>query len=146
MPGRGAVRDIPAGRRSPLVGRAIQAGLDFLLSRDPVVADYPMGWGNVRPSGSWFRLGFPSGYVTDVLQNLEVLCELGQGRDARLARAFAWLVSKRDANGRWRNEYAYNRKTWVDFERQGQPSKWVSLRACRVLRASGLWDRTQGRW
>ena len=33
------------------------------------------------------------------------------------------------------NEYAYNGKTWVDLERQGQPSKWVTLRACRVLRA-----------
>jgi len=24
----------------------------------------------------------------------------------------------------------------VDVERQGQPSKWVTLRACRVLRAA----------
>ena len=35
-----------------------------------------------------------------------------------------------------KNSYAYNRKTWVDFERQGQPSKWVTLRACRFLRAA----------
>jgi hypothetical protein len=94
-----------------------------------------MGWGNTKPSGSWFRLGFPSGYVTDVLQNLQVLCELGHGRDARLANAVSWLLSKQDAAGRWRNEYAYNGKTWVDFERQAAPSKWVTLRACRVLRA-----------
>jgi hypothetical protein len=45
-----------------------------------------------------------------------------------------WLLSKQDERGRWRNEYAYNGKTWVDFERQGQPSRWVTLRACRVLR------------
>ena len=95
-----------------------------------------MGWGNTRPSGSWFKLGFPSGYVADVLQNLEVLCELGHGRDPRLARAIEWLLAKQDERGRWRNEYAYNGKTWVDFERQGQPSKWVTLRASRVLRAA----------
>ena len=53
-----------------------------------------------------------------------------------LARAIEWLLAKQDERGRWRNEYAYNGKTWVDFERQGQPSKWVTLRASRVLRAA----------
>ena len=125
---------IPAGRRSPLVDRAIGMGVEFLLSRDPAEADYPMGWGNTRPNGSWFRLGFPSGYVTDVLQNLEVLCELGCGGDPRLGHALEWLIGKQDADGRWRNDYAYNGKTWVDIEPQGHPSKWVTLRACRVLR------------
>jgi hypothetical protein len=125
---------IPPDRRSPLVERAIDAGAAFLLSRDPATADYPMGWGNTRPNGSWFRLGFPSGYVTDVLQNLEVLVELGYGHDSRLTPAIEWLLTKQDERGRWRNEYAYNGKTWVDFERRGQPSKWVTLRACRVLR------------
>jgi hypothetical protein len=125
---------IPIERRSALVTRAIEAGADFLLRRDPAVADYPMGWGNVRPSGSWFKLGFPSGYVTDVLQVLEALTELGHGRDPRLAGARDWLLSRPDEHGRCRNQYAYNGKTWVDFEVQGQPSKWVTLRACRVLR------------
>ncbi|HEX4897578.1 MAG TPA: hypothetical protein VFV53_04385 [Candidatus Limnocylindrales bacterium] len=125
---------IPAERRSPLVARAIDSGVAFLLSRDPAVADYPMGWGNTRPNGSWFKLGFPSGYVTDVLQVLEALVELGHGADARLASCRAWLLSMQDDRGRWRNQYAYNGKTWVDVERQGEPSRWVTLRACRVLR------------
>jgi hypothetical protein len=128
---------IPRSERSPLVERALDAGAAFLLARDPVVADYPMGWGNTRPNGSWFKLGFPSGYVADVLQNLQVLCELGYGADPRLERALDWLWTKRDGDGRWRNEYAYNGKTWVDVERQGAPSKWVTLRAYRVLRAAG---------
>jgi hypothetical protein len=125
---------IPPTNRSSLVDQAIGTGVAFLLSRDPAVADYPMGWGNTRPSGSWFRLGFPSGYVADVLQVLEALTELGYGGDPRLDGAISWLLTKQDDRGRWRNEYAYNGKTWVDFERQGQPSKWVTLRACRVLR------------
>ena len=128
---------IPEERRSPLVHRAIEAGVAFLLHRDPAVADYPMGWGNVRPSGSWFKLGFPSGCVTDVLQVLEVLSELGHGRDPRLERTRDWFLAKQDERGRWRNQYAYNGKTWVDFEAQGKPSKWVTLRACRVLRRMG---------
>jgi hypothetical protein len=128
---------IPPRERSPLVERALEVGIAFLLGRDPIDADYPMGWGNTRPNGSWFKLGFPSGYVTDVLQNLDVLTELGHGGDPRLSRALEWLLSKQDAQGRWTNGYAHNSKTWVDFERQGAPSKWVTLRACRVLRRVG---------
>jgi hypothetical protein len=130
-----ALARIPLPRRSPSVASAIEAGVDFLLDRDPARADYPMGWGNIRPSGSWYKLGFPSGYVADVLQVLEVLCELGHGQEPRLASAVEWLLAKQDGSGRWRNEYAYNGKTWVDIEPQGQPSKWVTLRAGRVLRA-----------
>ena len=131
---------IPEGRRSPLTARAIDAGVAFLLSRDPATADYPMGWGNTRPNRSWFKLGFPSAYATDVLQVLEALVELGHGADPRLARARAWLLAMQDDRGRWRNQYAYNGKTWVDFERQGEPSKWVTLRALRVLRALAVND------
>jgi hypothetical protein len=131
-----ALARIPPDRRGARVTRAVEAGCAFLLSRRPEVADYPAGWGNPKPNGSWFRLGFPSAYVTDVLQNLEVLCELGHGRDPRISPAIDWLLAKQDADGRWRNEYAYHGKTWVDFERQGQPSKWVTLRACRVLQAA----------
>src|SRR5690348_15566001 len=36
-----------------------------------------------------------------------------------------WLV---------KNEYAYRGKLWSDIEAQGKPSKWVTLRACRVLK------------
>jgi len=133
-----ALSRIPIERRSPLVRRAIDVALAFLLSRDPAQADYPMGWGNSRPSGSWFKLGFPSGYVADVLQNLEAVADAGDACDERLSGALAWLLSKRDASGRWRNEYAYNGKTWVDFERQGQPSKWVTLRSLRVLQRGGV--------
>ncbi|MHB1134799.1 MAG: nitrogen fixation protein NifH, partial [Chloroflexota bacterium] len=110
-------------------------GVDFLLSRDPAVADYPRPSYSARPNGSWFKPGFPSAYVTDVLQILEALCAAGEGRNPRLANALAWLLGKQDEQGRWRNEYAYNGKTVVDIERQGATSKWVTLRACRVLKA-----------
>lgn len=63
------------------------------------MADDPMGWGNTRPSSSWFKPGFPLGYVADVLQTLEVLADLGHGRDPRLAYALAWLESGQDGAG-----------------------------------------------
>jgi hypothetical protein len=130
---RGLAR-IPAERREASVVAALEQGAAFLLSRDPAVADYPMGYGNERPNGSWFKLGFPSAYVGDVLQTLEVLLELGHGADPRLDHVVELVTSQQDAEGRWRNRYAYNRKTLVDIEVQGQPSKWVTLRAWAALR------------
>lgn len=130
-----ALARIPPDQRAPHVERAIQQGVAFLFSRNPATADYPAGWGNVKPSQSWFKLGFPSGYVADVLQNLAVLCELGFAKDARLQPAIEWLLGKQELPGRWKNQYAYNGKTWVDIDRQGQLSKWVTLRACAVLKA-----------
>jgi hypothetical protein len=128
---------IPPDRRSAGVARAIEVAADFLLTRDPAGADYPMGYGNTRPSGSWFRLGFPSGYVADVLQVLEALVEAGAAADPRLAHAVEWLLAQQDERGRWANRYAYAAKMWVDIDTPGVPSRWVTLRACRVLKAVG---------
>jgi hypothetical protein len=105
------------------------------LTRDPAVADYPMPSRDTKPASAWFKAGFPAGYVTDVLQNLEVLAELGHAKDPRLGNALRWVEAQQD-QGRWINRYAYNGKTVVDIERQGAPSKWVTLRACTVLRAA----------
>jgi hypothetical protein len=130
-----ALARVPAERRSPAVAAALATGVDFLLSRDPAVADYPMPPGNTKPNGSWFRLGFPSGYVADVLQVLEALCESGAAGDPRLGPAFDWLAAKRDRNGRWANEYTYQGKLVRDIDRTGRPSKWVTLRALAVMKA-----------
>jgi hypothetical protein len=129
-----ALARIPSERRTPPVARAIEQGVTFLFSADPATAAYPTGWGT---SPLWFRLSFPLGFTADLLQNLAVLCELGYASDARLANAVAWLLSKQDPSGRWRNESAINStsKMWVDFDRPGEPSKWVTLRACSVLKA-----------
>ncbi len=131
-----ALAAIPPDRRSAAVTHAIDAGVGLLLSVDPAGADYPRPARTTGPSGSWFRLGFPSGYVADVLQTLEALAALGLARDRRVAPAVAWVEAQQDATGRWANRYAYNGKTTVDIERQGAPSKWVTLRACAVLRAA----------
>jgi hypothetical protein len=130
-----ALSKVPIPERTPVIDKAIRQGVDFLLSHDPAVADYPFGYG-ARPNSSWFKFGYPIGYVTDVLQNLEVLAALGHGQDARLAAALDMVEGKQDAQGRWKLEYGYNGKTWVNVEQKGKPSKWVTLRALRVLKAA----------
>ena len=131
-----ALARIPTERRAPHVQRAIDRAAELLLSRDPAIADYPMAYGNGKPNASWWKLGFPHGYVTEILQSLEALVAVGRGGDPRLHAALDWLLSQQNGDGRWLNRYAYHGKTWVDFEKQGTPSKWVTLRACKVLKAT----------
>ena len=131
-----ALARIPLDRRSAGTSRAIELAVELLLGRDPAVADYPAGYAT-KPSNSWFRLGFPSGYVADVLQVLEAACAAGFGHDPRLGPAVDWLLARQDGRGRWANDYAYAGKMIVDIDRPGRPSPWVTLRACRVLRAIG---------
>ena len=133
-----ALSKVPKVSRTPAIEAAIQQGVDFLFSRDPASADYPMGYA-AKPSQSWFKFGYPIGYVTDMLQILEVLTKLGYGTDPRLRAAVELVLSKQDHDGRWKLEYSYNGKTWVDVEEKGKPSKWVTLRALRVLKSVGLW-------
>jgi len=130
-----ALSKVPLSLRTQRMQEAIQQGIAFLLSHDPAVADYPFGMGN-KPSSSWFKFGYPIGYITDVLQNLEVLAALGQAQNAHLTNALELVLGKQDDQGRWLLEYTYNGKTWVDIEKKGQPSKWVTLRALRVLKAA----------
>ena len=127
-----ALSKVPLAQRTPIMERAIKTGSDFLLSVDPATADYPRGYAP-KPNGSWFKFGYPIGYITDVLQILEVLTGLGYGADPRLAHGLELLLSKQDEQGQWPLEYTYNGKTWVDIEAKGQPSKWITLRAWRIL-------------
>ena len=125
-----ALNALPPGLRTDTVKHALQVGAAFLLSRDPALADYPY---TERVSSTWFKLGFPLSYWSDVLENLEVLTAMGYGQDPRLARAIEMVIGKADMQGHWRLENSLNGKMWVDIEVKGQPSKWVTLRALRVL-------------
>jgi len=65
-----------------------------------------------------------------------VLTKLGHARDPRLGHAVELVLSKQDPKGRWRNEHPYRGKLWEDVDPGRGPSKWVTLRACRVLKAA----------
>lgn len=133
---------IPAARRRPDVVAAIDAAVTFLLSVDPATAAYPAGWGG-RISSSWFKSGFPSAYVADVLQVVEALAEVERAGDPRLGNVIDRIVAGQDVAGRWRNMNAYAGKLWSNIDVQGEPSKWVTLRACRALRAASGVDRIE---
>ncbi len=129
-----ALANLPSALQSQKVKRATARAVEFLFSRDPAKADYPY---TVRVSGEWFKFGFPLSYTSDVLETALALSEAGYARDARLNNAIELVRSKCGADGRWAMKHSLNGKMWVDIEVKGKPSKWVTLRAMRVLKASG---------
>jgi len=127
-----AFAELPADARSPAVKEAISEGVELFLSFR--FADE----GNERTitDPNWRRLGFPLYYQSDLLEALGVLTRLGYGEDERLQALLPLILAKQDEQGRWPLEHDGN---WqgqglVTVEKVGQPSKWITLRALRVLK------------
>ena len=123
---------LPDSMKTPLIRNAIQQGVDFLFSCDPATAAYPTGWSS-KPSGNWWKFGFPVFYVTDLLQICESLIRLGYGQDPRLKNCISLIQDKKTPEGKWILEYDYKGKTWIDFGEKKEPNKWVTIRAYQVL-------------
>jgi hypothetical protein len=130
-----ALSSLPVEKRSELIEQAIRDSVDFFFRVDPSTADYPNGWA-AKPSGNWWKFGFPVFYVTDLLQLAEALINLGYSRDKRLTNVFDIIREKQNEDGRWMLEYDYKGKTWVNFGPKKMPNKWVTLRALRALKAT----------
>jgi hypothetical protein len=128
-----AFSKLAPAQRTPLIERAIQAGVDFFLGVDPATAGYPNGWAE-KPSQNWWKFGFPVFYITDLLQVVEALVGLGHASDPRLAHALKLVRQKQCPDGSWALEYDYGGKIWVDLGIKKQPNKWVTLRALRALK------------
>lgn len=83
----------------------------------------------------WLYLAYPYGWHYDVLRALDYLRDADVPPDERVAEAVGILESKREADGRWPLEHAHHDELLADFgEREDQPSRWITLRALRVLR------------
>ncbi|SBS74457.1 hypothetical protein [uncultured Microbacterium sp.] len=80
-------------------------------------------------------LSYPVRWFYDVLRALDHF-RLVNRRDPRLADAVALLRAKRLPNGLWPLENTHEGPTLFAMEREfeGFPSRWVTLRALRVLR------------
>ena len=82
----------------------------------------------------WTNFAFPTWWHYDVLRGLEYLRCAGVKSDERVAEAIDLVASKRDRDGRWPLEVHYPGVMPVDLdEGVGQPNRWITLRALRVL-------------
>jgi hypothetical protein len=125
-----ALAEIPPERRSAEVQRTLEEGSEFMLRHHIHKRSHDVT--RVSKPG-WKRFGFLLMYQTDVLEILGILARLGC-RDERAREALELVTSKQDAKGRWRLEDTFNGRFVVDIESKGQPSRWITLRALRVLK------------
>ena len=132
-----AIASVPDQRRTQTMRTAIERGKELFFNADLTVCKFS-NLKNGKPSGNWFKFGFPLFYVGDVLEVLDVMARLGEGQNPRLEKAWNLVLDKQDAEGRWPMEYSYNGKLWSDIEAKGKPSKWVTLRVLRALKAAFL--------
>ena len=115
---------------SPAVTAARERGQEYLLERHLLRR---LSTGNVIDP-AWTQFSFPTGYHYDALRALDYLRSARVTPDERMAEAIDLVISKRDADGRWPLENVHP-DLW-DAEpgvAEGQPSRWNTLRALRVL-------------
>lgn len=82
----------------------------------------------------WSRFAFPNWWHYDVLRGLEYMRRAGATPDERVTEAIDLVISKRDSDGRWSLDVQYAGQMPVEInEGVEQPSRWITLRALRVL-------------
>ena len=79
-------------------------------------------------------LSFPSRWRYDILRALDHFQSSQVPYNPRLQPALDVLIKKQRADGRWPVQAKHPGQTHFDMERTGQPSRWNTLRALRVLR------------
>jgi len=91
------------------------------------------GYGEGEPKAGWLKFGFPLNYNSDVLEALFALSRLGTPMASALEEPLDVVRGKMSDQGTWKLENSLNGKMWVDVEKKGHPSKWITLTALRVL-------------
>ena len=87
----------------------------------------------VKPE--WTAISFPTRWHYDILWGLDYLRRAGVAPDERMAEAIDLVRNKRDDLGRWPLENPHPGPVHFEMEgRAGEPSRWNTLRALRVLR------------
>jgi hypothetical protein len=120
-----------AAGSAPEIAAARRRGEEYLLER---------GLFRRRSTGAvanpeFLELAFPPRYHYDVLRALDYFRAANVQPDARISDAVHLIESRRQADGRWLLDRAYDEALALPFgESAGEPSRWNTLRALRVLR------------
>ncbi len=114
---------------APEIAAARRRGEEYLLERGLFRR---LSTGEVA-NPAFLELAFPPRYHYDILRAHDYLRNAGVQHDARIDDAVHLVESKRQADGRWLLDRAYDEA--LDFsvgESVGQPSRWNTLRALRT--------------
>ena len=117
-----AFAELPPADRTPERMAAVETLADAVL-------DYEFDFeGRDAP---WLRFGFPLNYQSDLVELCDALARLSYGCDPRLRRLLDIVLAAQTAEGRWIKQYGTRA---FRIEKQGQPSKWITVRALRAVK------------
>jgi hypothetical protein len=110
------LNDGPDANHAPAVQRLADALLDYQFDFE-------------GRDARWLKFGFPLDYQSDLVELCDVLARLGFGADDRFTHLMQIVREARRPDGRWMKQYGTRA---LRVERQGDPSKWITLRALRA--------------
>jgi len=126
---------------APEIAAARRRGEEYLLER---ALFRRRSTGEVA-SPEFLELAYPPRYHYDILRALDYFRAAVARPDARMSEALRIIESRRQPDGRWLLERSYDESLTFPFdERVGEPSRWNTLRAMRVLRWGEGGEATSG--
>ncbi len=123
---------LPPNHITPMISSIIQKTTEVILENS-VYKYLRNPDGSRKEKFGWKRFGFPLFYNSDVLEVLDTLTQL-EVHDPRMQDAIDLVLAQQTKDGKWILKNSFNGKMWHDIEEKGRPSKWITLRALRVLR------------
>jgi hypothetical protein len=125
--------------RAAELQRIVQGASEFILQHRLFRSDKT---GHVI-NPAFLRLSYPPRWYYDILRALDYFRAADPGYDSRMQDALDVLLHKRGKDGTWSLQARHPGQTHFEMERPGQPSRWNTLRALRVLKHFGM-DETGG--
>jgi len=120
-----------AAGSSPAIAAARRRGEEYLLERHLFRR---RSTGEVA-SPAFLTFAFPPRYTYDVLRALDYFRSAGVEPDPRTRDALQIVERRRQADGRWLLDRTHDEALALPLgESVGEPSRWITLRALRVLR------------
>lgn len=93
----------------------------------------------------YLKLLYPHRWRYDILRGLDYFraaaLATGTAPDPRLAEAIAHLRARQSEDGTWPLDWQLKGPVWFVMEEVGAPSRWITLKALRILR---WWDAAGG--
>jgi hypothetical protein len=126
-----ALAQIPEKQRSSDLKRIIDQEVEIIL-QNGIYRYLRNPDGSRKEKAGWKRFGFPLFYQSDVLEVLDTLTTLGIN-DERMQDSINYVIESQQS-GRWLLKNTFNGKMLCEIEEKNKPSKWITLRALRVLR------------
>lgn len=83
---------------------------------------------------AFFLFPYPARWKYNILRALDYFQHANISWDHRMRSAIDVLLSKRKKSGMWNINAKHPRKEQIEMEKAGKSSRWITLKAMRILK------------